>query len=90
MTRDQVEELLELWDETALFADGFDGAIIGLADHRWGSGMIRVVYGIEECLRILQQQGLDEDGANEHFEFNVAGAYVGEGTPIFVATGAIE
>lgn len=67
-------------DETFMFADGFDDAIIGVES----LGM-RVVYDIDGVLDILQKRdemGFDE--AQEFFEFNVLGAYVGEKTPLFV------
>lgn len=39
-----------------------------------------VVYDREKCIAIL----MDRDEANEFFDFNVAGAYVGVGTPVFL------
>lgn len=94
MTRQQVEDLLLLWDvfgdqkslEEPLFADGFDEAIIGLAEPRWGQGL-RVVYSIEKCQQILMRDmNTEEDGAREYFEFNVLGSYVGDNTPLFIIT----
>ena len=66
-----------------LVADGFDGAIIGVA-RRCGQPDL-VAYSYERCVEIL----IDRDGATyeeavEHLEFNVVGAWVGEETPIFV------
>lgn len=86
MTRDEAEELVRLWDADTLFADGFDEAIIGIAEARWGNGL-RVVYSLELCLSLLMRDmGMEEDEAREYFEFNVAGSYVGENTPLFIIT----
>lgn len=70
------------WNEEALFADGFDEAIIGYA-RRCGQPTL-AVYDVDKCIRILMKGGLDYDDAVEHFEFNVVGAWLGENTPIFM------
>jgi|TARA_R100000482_G_C5086165_1_gene128515 hypothetical protein len=71
------EEILEYLD-SALFADGFDDAILGFTD----AGV--VVYDEGRCLEILMLNGLEYDEAYEFYTFNVAGAYVGPKTPIFI------
>ena len=61
-----------------LTADGFDNAIIGVDETT-----MRLIYSVTKCLQILMDQGLPEDDAVEHFEFNVSGSYVGKRTPIW-------
>ncbi len=56
---------------------GFDDAIIGIE-----SLTMRLIYSTSKCLEILQQE-MDEEDANEYFNYNIAGAYMGEKTPIF-------
>ena len=66
-------------------ADGFDQAIIGFTDSWSGdSRPHRLIYSGERILEILMRDGMSYQDAIEFFEFNVAGAYVGEETPIFV------
>ena len=68
---------------TAMKADGFNDAIIGVAE-RCGSDDI-LVYDAEKCIEILvERDGMSYEEACEYFSFNVSGAYVGEGTPTFV------
>ena len=69
-------------DET-LKADGFDRAIIGTTTHQI-NGLELYVYAVDVCVEILQKQGMSYEDATEFFEFNVRGAYLGKGTPIFV------
>jgi hypothetical protein len=38
----------------------------------------------------MDRDGMDYDEAQEFFEFNVVGAYVGAHTPIYVRIGKIE
>jgi len=71
------EEVLEYLD-SALFADGFDDAILGFTDE----GV--VVYDEGRCLEILMLSGMEYDEAYEFYTFNVTGAYVGPKTPIFI------
>jgi hypothetical protein len=76
MTR---EELIEQYDEL-LFADGYDDAILGVANR---CGTYVVVYSYEKVLEILaEDMGLE--GAVEFFDFNVAGSNMGEMTPVFM------
>ena len=63
-------------------ADGFDGAIIGVG--RQFDKPDRLIYDYDKCLGILMlAQDFTEEEAVEWMEYNVVGAYVGEGTPIF-------
>lgn len=71
----------------ALKADGFDDAILGMVtDMR--NGQQRVVYDSNKCIEILanahDKDGLSWEEAEEFFSFNVVGAYMGEGTPLFM------
>ena len=68
--------------EGLLFADGFDDAIIGIAER---IGMEPVVaYDIHKIIEILARDMPKED-AVEYFEFNILGAYMGERTPVFIS-----
>jgi hypothetical protein len=69
-------------DEEMLFADGFDGAVLGYFQ-RCGQDPV-VVYDREKCIEIIMSWGLSEEDAEEHFEFNVVGGWVGERTPAFL------
>jgi hypothetical protein len=76
--RELVDERLAEMDVSALTADGFDDAIIGIASER-------VVYSRTKCIEILMKRdGMDYLEAMEYFDFNVEGAYMGEKTPIWV------
>ena len=81
---DMVAEMLS--DEEILQADGFDDAIIGYAEVWQDSGQARVLaYDREMCIGVLMSRdGMERGEANEYFDFNVTGAYVGETTPVFI------
>ena len=91
---EDVREWIASFNDEALLADGFDKAILGIA-HYIGKNPI-VAYDKDECIDILMKQFTenpsenDEDDADpysdalEYFEYNVAGSYVGENTPIFI------
>jgi|TARA_R100000455_G_C6254776_1_gene110801 hypothetical protein len=67
--------------DPTLYADGFDKAIIGFAEE-WIE-VPRVIYSKAKMQDILIEQGMSVEEALEYLEFNVWGAYVGEGTPIY-------
>ena len=81
MTADDAKELLAMREEVALFADDLDKAFVGL-----GYQFTRplTVYSRRKVLRVLRSWGMSEDEAVEYFDFNIAGGYVGEQTPVFL------
>jgi len=75
------ERIMESYPEEELEkADGFDDAIIGVAEDF--NAPIRLIYSVKKCIEILMKDMSHED-AQEHFSFNVSGGYVGEKTPIW-------
>jgi hypothetical protein len=80
---DRIREWVWEWNEEALLADGFEDAIVGMCER--AGAMPVVAYDRYECIRILMDRdGMTDEEAIEYFNFNVAGAYVGEGTPVFL------
>ena len=60
----------------------FDEAIIGVTER--AGGMTVVAYDRMTCIEILMRDGMDRDEAEEFFEFNVCGAWMGDATPVFI------
>jgi hypothetical protein len=66
----------------ALFADGFDDALIG-----YDARSFCAVYDYDKTEKILvKRDGMSFTEAHEHMEFNVVGSYVGDFTPVFIHT----
>jgi hypothetical protein len=64
-----------------LLMDGFDKAFIG-GLRKFGQSLPIAVYDFDKVMDILMERdGLDEDDAAEHIEFNMLGGWHGEGTP---------
>ena len=92
MSVNNIKEWVADYNEEALLADGFDSAVLGMCE-RFGNDPV-VAYDREKCIEILMDefaQNIDEDEdedlytmAVEYFDYNVAGAYVGENTPVFL------
>ncbi len=79
--REKVFEFLQQFGMDALVADGFDDAIVGVVvddEHP------KVVYDSYKCVDILIEDGMTQNEAQEYFDYNVSGAYVGRQTPIFI------
>tara|TARA_R100000995_G_C3483354_1_gene125459 strand:- start:1000 stop:1242 length:243 start_codon:yes stop_codon:yes gene_type:complete len=62
-------------------ADGFEDALIGRGQ-QFNTSFY--VYSYTKCIEILMREGMTEEEALEYFDYNVQGAWVGEGTPIFL------
>lgn len=57
----------------------FDAAIIGVDQD--GE---RLIYDSTSVVQVLINEGMDEEDAWDYFYYNIAGAYVGENTPMFI------
>ena len=65
-----------------LEADGLEDALIGTG---WQFIQELMVYSVKKVLEILMtRDGMSYEDAREFYEFNIVGAYVGPGTPVFV------
>ena len=83
MRADDITEALA--DSEALLLEPrseYDPCLIGIG-YRYKDGPL-AVYDIEAVLTVLGQDGMTEEEAVEFFEFNVAGAWVGDSTPAFL------
>ena len=75
------ERILEDENPNALFFDGYDKAIIGIARL---INMSVVAYDGQKIIKCLIEQGMNHEEAMEFFDFNVAGSWVGDHTPIIL------
>lgn len=82
MDINKIKECIQEFNEEALLLDGFDDAIIGMAE-RCGQEPV-VAYDVDKIIDLLMKDGMDYDEAVEYFEFNIAGAYVGPETPMLI------
>ena len=81
---DILDRIAEL-NPKALSADGLDEAVIGIVE-RCGFEPV-LCYDVRKCVQIL----MDRDGmTREFFEFNTLGAYMGEGTPMYMTVSLEE
>jgi hypothetical protein len=79
--KEKIDEFLT--EDSVLIADGFDDAFVGIA-RQFGTPF--AIYDRQKCIDILIANGMSEDEAEEHFQFNIEGAYAGENTPAFLET----
>ena len=65
-----------------LVMDGLADAIIGIAERP--AGLHVVAYDYDKIIAVLMEDGLSHSDAVEHFDFNIASAWVGPNTPVIV------
>jgi len=81
MNREEIEEI----NPEALLCDGFNEAIIGMAE-RINLGPI-VAYDVDKMLKIMvERDGMTYEEAMEYFDYNILGAWLGENTPVYIQT----
>lgn len=61
--------------------DGYDEAIIGVVTIM---GLEVICYDLAMVIKILMKQGMDEQDAWDWYQFNMAGSWIGEQTPVFL------
>ncbi len=76
--REQIAKLCEECGCSVLFMDGYDDAIIGVGTK---FQHLSVIYSKKKILDSLLKD-MNYEESVEFFDFNIAGAYVGENTPI--------
>ena len=81
--RELAERGIQELNPDALFMDGLDDAIIGIGNQY--SKPPVVIYDEALIMENLINQGMDVEEAWEYYSFNIAGAWVGDNTPIIVA-----
>ena len=76
-----------------MLADGFEDAFIGMS-YRFGIDVPVATYDREKCIEIIIRDGwqtvVTREEADEYFEYNVIGAWLGDSTPIFVDTMSLD
>jgi hypothetical protein len=78
------EELAEQYGDDILLMDGYDDCVVGVVE-QFGRPPI-VCYDRELVIRKLMEDGMTQEEAEEFFEFNQIGAWVGERTPCFLTS----
>lgn len=84
MTRYELEDWLEenYPDDKFLIPDGFESCFEGVV-HAFGPS-VTAIFSIPKALAIFQKDGMSEDEAHEFFDFNIIGAWAGDGTPCWL------
>ena len=73
---------LNFFDESIITADGFELAFLGCGYTFGGS---HAIYDYGTCIEILMQRDeMSYDDAEEYFEYNVTGAFLGDRMPVFL------
>lgn len=76
--RDIIAEL----DANTVLYDGCDDALIGFST-RCGQPLI-AIYSRQKLVEVFTKQGMTAEEADEHIEYNIIGAWLGDRTPAVV------
>jgi hypothetical protein len=83
MLSEDIDEILDGDDAMLLEPrDLFDACVIGIAER---INLRVAAYDVDKVLQaLMDHHGMDEEEAQEYFDFNIAGSWVGEGSPVFL------
>jgi len=80
---DLLEEMCP--DETFLKMDGHDNALVGYAQSLATQHKVVAIYDADKVIEnLVDRDGMTYAEAQEFYEFNIAGAFVGESTPLLM------
>ena len=68
-------------DEVVLLADGLESAFLGIG--RQFTHPV-AIYSYKKTIKCLKGMGMTVEDAIEYFDFNIAGSFVGDQTPVFL------
>ena len=78
---DQLLGIMSDLNPEAVYPSDMKEAIIGYVE-RFGTAPL-VLLDRDKCIDILIKGGMTFEDAQEYFEYNTIGSWVGEGTPVF-------
>lgn len=81
--------MTEHQEEPLWLADGLEHAFVGLVMH-FNQLEPVACYDYDAVIQGFVEEGMTEEEAIEHFEYNVIGAYVGERTPCYLRRVSLE
>ena len=76
-----IKEAVAEYNDEALLMDGFDAAVVGMC-YQFGRPPV-VAYDREKVIKILMKD-MSSDEAEEFWDHNQVGAWMGESTPVFI------
>ena len=77
--QEELKEAIKNANEMAMLLDGHDDALAGYDTQG------RAIYFIDAIIgTLMERDGMTYEEAYEFFDFNIAGAFVGEYTPIYM------
>ena len=77
-----IEYIENLLPEGAMKIDGFDDCICGIVE-RFGMDSVLLYDRNSMIEKMISQDGMEYEEAIEFFDFNIKGAWMGEGPPCF-------
>jgi hypothetical protein len=81
---DWIDDIAAEHDHEILRVDGFDDCCVGLVE-RFGMPPV-LLYDKAKMITKMVAEGMSEDDAEEFYAFNQIGAWLGDGTPVFLIT----
>ena len=80
--RQAVTDALAERNPEAVLWNGLDDALVGIASQFTSPPL--AVYDQERLVHLLQDQGMTWEEAHEYLAHNIAGGYLGAGTPLIL------
>ena len=71
-------------EDQPLRIEGYEDWILGTMD-RYGFEFPVLCYDLPKIINKMVKNGMSEEEAYEYYHYNLIGAWVGDGTPVFLS-----
>ena len=78
----RIQEWVAEHNEDAIIYPDMVEALIGMCE-QFGRPPV-AAYDFNKCIKILIDDGMDEDEAIDYFYYNTLGTWAGDSTPVFI------
>ena len=82
---DPMDDVDREWEIGMMQMDGYDDCVVGTVN-RFGISPV-LCYDLHKVIAKMVDDGMTEEEAYEYYNYNMLGAWVGDGTPAFICLG---
>ena len=78
----RIQDWIAEINEDAIIYPNLNEALIGICE-QFGRPPV-AAYDLNKCIKVLIDDGMDEDEAIDYFYYNTLGTWAGDSTPVFI------
>jgi hypothetical protein len=82
----QILTTLEQINPNAVLIDGYQDCLVGITTADNSDNPVAVYSTLCIINKLMRTEAMDYDEANEYYSYNIAGSYMGQHSPLYIAS----